>query len=222
MVSHTRDLRFVAYKRAYLCLDPATGELWFRAHVASDVYGVFGEAFCRMGHDHQAPAPDCSCGFYGLSDRGKAAGLKFSGALFAEVVGSSALLAVSLYGTVVEGSQGFRASRQRVDFLELNGRCLFCSRPAAAVLPTRTFYSASGSKELRFCDSLCALHLSKAKYPDDPLSPAEVSGRLGVDVRWGTHTSVDDVLLGRIPGADDRARGWTSALVRLLGLAAEQ
>lgn len=93
---------------------------------ARDVpYGVDAHAICNawgfLGKSqHEAPRWDCYCGFYALAERPK------------EFEYGSFLAQVELFGTVIEGERGWRASRQRVLSLFALRRCAFveCSNVA--------------------------------------------------------------------------------------------
>ena len=69
-------------------------------------YGVVAQATCPLD-DHDAPAADCSCGFYAVADDTQ---LWRLGADEPEL----AVLDVELAGRVIEHDHGYRASDQRV------------------------------------------------------------------------------------------------------------
>jgi hypothetical protein len=85
-------------------------------------YGVVAHATCPLeGHD--APAAECSCGFYAVADDTQ---LWRLGADEPEL----AVLDVELAGRVIEHDHGYRASDQRVQSVRFHGSCVRCGRRA--------------------------------------------------------------------------------------------
>jgi hypothetical protein len=85
-------------------------------------YGVVAHATCPL-EDHEAPAADCSCGFYAVADDTQ---LWRLGADEPEL----AVLDVELAGRVIEHDHGYRASDQRVQSVRFHGACVRCGRGA--------------------------------------------------------------------------------------------
>lgn len=78
-------------------------------------YGLRGKARCRVA-PHQAPAPDCRCGFHALKSRAEAERLLPHRA-------GAVLLEVELYGELVAHSKGWRGAEQEVMAVHLPAEC---------------------------------------------------------------------------------------------------
>jgi hypothetical protein len=87
-----------------------------------EAYGAVAHATCAFS-DHEAPAADCSCGFYAVADDTQ---LWRLGADEPEL----AVLDVELAGRVIEHDHGYRASHQRVTNVRFHGVCVRCGRGA--------------------------------------------------------------------------------------------
>jgi hypothetical protein len=87
-----------------------------------EAYGAVAHASCALS-DHEAPAADCSCGFYAVADDTQ---LWRLGADEPEL----AVLDVELAGTVIEHDHGYRASDQRVTHVRFHGVCVRCGQRA--------------------------------------------------------------------------------------------
>lgn len=130
-------------------------------------YGVDAHAICNawgswtlLGKSqHEAPRWDCYCGFYGLAERPK------------EFEYGSFLAQVELFGTVIEGERGWRASRQRVLSLFALRRCAFveCSNVAEG------FQVESDGSVWSSCADHALFGLG---------SLADLRAKLGTEVRW--------------------------------------
>ena len=87
-----------------------------------EAYGAVAHASCALT-DHEAPAADCSCGFYAVADDTQ---LWRLGADEPEL----AVLDVELAGRVIEHDHGYRASHQRVTHVRFHGVCVRCGQRA--------------------------------------------------------------------------------------------
>jgi hypothetical protein len=87
-----------------------------------EAYGALAHATCALA-DHDAPAADCSCGFYAVADDAQ---LWRLGADEPEL----AVLDVELAGRVIEHDHGYRASYQRVTHVRFHGVCVRCGKHA--------------------------------------------------------------------------------------------
>lgn len=112
------------YKIAQLIVGPGD-EAWL-AGVTSLRYRVDEVARCRR-RGCVPPGLDCRCGFYAFRDRTRAVELlrQLTGRHPAR---SYVLLTADLDGEVLEYEAGFRAQRQRVLRIELQGICTRCLR----------------------------------------------------------------------------------------------
>ena len=86
-----------------------------------NVWRPSGEAIVRKAHD--APEPDCHCGFYAVNDREH----------LTEQDGSWPLLEVELFGRVIVHEKGFRAQRQRVRCCTVPNACVYCGDEAVGL-----------------------------------------------------------------------------------------
>ncbi len=192
------DPVFEGFKRAYLLVaeplnaGPHAASFAFRPHILDIRYEVDSQAACATYSaldgvpPHSPPAQDCTCGFYAVKDHEEASSMTFAGASMAPDHGSSILLNVQLYGTVIEGTKGFRGSHQRVLSVDLDPGCVVCGRPATKLVPSKLFQMSS---QLRWsiCDSVCDRHT-----PPDVATfmPSHVASSLRIDVGWGMHRPV--------------------------------
>lgn len=126
-------------------------------------YGIDATAVCNYQSDHVAPVWECSCGFYALTEKPTTPEL---GWFMAEV---------ELFGTVIAGEHGWRASRQRVLSMEVFRSCQAnggeCGDPADGFQVGR-----SGGVW-----PTCARHA-----PLGYASLADLTARLGTEVRWAS------------------------------------
>jgi hypothetical protein len=111
-----RKLARLGYEQDRVVLRPA----FYRQLGAA--YGANAQATCALS-DHDAPASDCSCGFYAVADDAQ---LWRLGADEPEL----AVLDVELAGRVIEHDHGFRASHQRVTNVRFHGVCVRCGKQA--------------------------------------------------------------------------------------------
>ena len=125
-------------------------------------YGVVAHASCALeGHD--APAADCSCGFYAVADDAQ---LWRLGADEPEL----AVLEVELAGRVIEHDHGYRASDQTVRAVRFHGVCVRCGREAEVF------------GQRRFGGLVPACRRCARR----PIEPAAVAYALGVPVTFTT------------------------------------
>ncbi len=129
-----KDTEYItAYKRAYVVYDSESKTYGFapmRLEGDSHLnrrYGTEATAVCDKGSGHQAPLKACECGFYALKLRrhlGKVVGSDPQTGLWR--ANALATLEVDLSGTVISGSLGYRAEKQRVLKVQLSRRCSIC------------------------------------------------------------------------------------------------
>lgn len=190
MLKNPAELR--GYKRAYLVVEftrPTPGgpevavDAGFRSHASDVLYRADDAALCLEGGDHRPPEPGCRCGFYSLKDRRAVERWRFTGAFFRSHPGSSAVLEVGPYGElVIEGTEGFRASRQQVFAAYLDPRCRFCGRKAVTTVAagpcqrtlSRNLYAAESA-----CQS-CAERFPAGRR----LSLSQLTALLGTEARF--------------------------------------
>jgi hypothetical protein len=139
-----------------------------------EAYGARAHASCALS-DHEAPAADCSCGFYAVSDDTH---LWRLGADEPEL----AVLDVELAGRVIEHDHGYRASHQRVMSVQFHGVCVRCGK-RADVFAHRRFGSLVPScrrcarRALELHEVSESLDVPVSFRTDDP-APASVATRL--------------------------------------------
>jgi hypothetical protein len=137
-------------------------------------YGAVAEATCALA-DHDAPAADCSCGFYAVADESQ---LWRLGADEPEL----AVLDVELAGRIIEHDHGYRASDQRVTAVRLHGVCVRCGK-RAETFAHRRFGSLVPScrrcahRTVELDEVSTSLEVPVSFTTDDP-EPAPVATRL--------------------------------------------
>jgi hypothetical protein len=170
----------MAWKTATLTGTMWSDELAFKPLSAPGTYGTTEVAECRPvpgvtpGHrwmwsydgkrgvddgppEHDAPHPDCACGFYATKDRTAPA---------VDVVA----LRVELTGTVIVHERGYRAQRQQVVAIEIPKMCRCGRKDVIGLLPMAPFRP------------LCPR--CSDRIPVRPAVLSDVAGRLGLDVGW--------------------------------------
>lgn len=149
---------FVGYKTLQIVVND-DGTLALEGSMEAP-YGIDATATCGIGYPHTAPDWDCSCGFYALAERPKSPDY---GQFIAQV---------ELFGTVMEGKRGWRASRQRVLSIQTVSRtCSFgCDEPAVGF----TNDGQGGACQV------CAKHAALGYA-----TPAQMTALLGTEVSWG-------------------------------------
>lgn len=136
-----------------------------------------------MEHNHPAPHPHGTCGFYGAT-----------GDPLDWMMPQAALLDVELYGRVVRHERGWRASRQRVLGARFARGCVDClAREARPALVTRR--DPLGSPRLLVA-ARCGRCVAVWRSPSDGelVAPAELAGLLGTEVSWLDETTSAHVL----------------------------
>lgn len=143
-----------AYKVAQLCCQH--GLLSFMGIGMNGVYGVDERALCMKGYaalgnlpsgHARIPDENCSCGFY-ARPWPRAQVLK-------SVAAGQVLLEVELFGKIIEGTDAYRAERQRVLRAEVNGwhelwpPVLKCQGPAESMMYYANAYDPRGGCEER-------------------------------------------------------------------------
>lgn len=98
--------------------------------VSHGTYQSDDVAVCETWGGHEAPQPNCRCGFYALTTRRAAEAMQ-------RLTGAGVLLEVDLYGTIVEHEKGVRAGEQVVLAVHLHTRCRICLRAADGVAEDR-------------------------------------------------------------------------------------
>jgi hypothetical protein len=129
-------------------------------------YAVADRAMCPL-QDHDAPAADCTCGFYAVEHDDE---LWRLGSYEPEL----AVLDVDLAGRVVEHEHGYRASDQRVRRVTVGNTCVRCGRPAVAL--RRHWFGG--------LTPACERHARR------PVALDTVSHALGVPVAFSTEDAV--------------------------------
>lgn len=124
-------------------------------------YDVDATAKCTYGHNHASPDWDCTCGFYALSAKPTTAECGWF------------LANVELFGTVIEGEHGWRASRQRVlsmsAFRECQAKDGECGKKA------KGFQVGQSGRVWPVCEKHAPLGYSTLN---------ELTGALGTEVSW--------------------------------------
>lgn len=120
-------------------------------------YPVDAHAKCGSGGKHTAPDWGCSCGFYALNTAPLAPEY---GRFIAEV---------ELFGKVIEGEYGWRASRQRVLSLQAFQTCVKCTVTAVG------FRVARKGNVVPVCHS----HSLWRR-----ITLAQLTAAIGTEVRW--------------------------------------
>lgn len=143
-----------AYKVANLCCQH--GLLSFMGIGMNGVYGVDEHASCMKGYaalgklpsgHARIPDENCSCGFY-ARPWPRAQVLK-------SVAAGQVLLEVELFGKIIEGTEAYRAERQRVLRAEVNSwhelwpPVLKCQGPAESMMDYANAYDPRGGCEER-------------------------------------------------------------------------
>lgn len=164
----------IAYKTARLARLP-DGSVGFGPMSADGIYRTSAVAQCRpvigvtpgrrwiWGVDdqavdeHDAPHPDCACGFYATVDRRSPTAGQVS-------------LRVALTGTVIVHQRGYRAQRQQVMAVEIPQMCGCGATDVVGLSPCSPFRPVC-----RQCSDA---------HPVDPMSLSDLAGDLCVDVAW--------------------------------------
>lgn len=126
--------------------------------------------------DHEVPDLDCTCGFWAVKRRED---VEYTG---------NVTLRVELLGKVIEGTKGYRASRQRIlaiEFAPSYCQALAC-KATVTHLSHRSIHrdvdTPGLDDEIR---GLCAAHAAHCD-PLDTASLADVAAFLGYEVTWPT------------------------------------
>ncbi|HEX5613876.1 MAG TPA: hypothetical protein VFZ83_01860 [Acidimicrobiia bacterium] len=169
----------VAHKRARLV--DAGGRVVFAALSAPVCYGTHGAASCPWCH-HEAPSPECTCGFWGVEDPW----------LLDDVVGprrrGESFLVVELSGSSVAYELGARAGRQRVLAVGVDGWCSECLALGRVTCATRLVRFAKDRGP--FLWSVCLRHSRGAlrTYTADDLA---LLLKMPVALDWSQAPDVD-------------------------------
>ena len=165
---------FVGYKAVSLKLTKG-GKIEVGGYVGSVTLDATAKcsAWPRPEVPHEAPDVNCKCGLYALDD---AADVSYG------YRDTEHLATVELFGTVIVGETGWRASRQRILDIALGTSCRACDlfgdvrRAADAV-----YFSVTGDML-----TLCAQHGELAVNLNAAIrqSPDDLTARLGVPVSW--------------------------------------
>lgn len=150
-----------------------TGEFLIRGSVGP--YKPDATAQCVNGTEHRGgtvPSWNCTCGFWALKkpiELSKTHGR-----------GGNALARVELFGKVIEGRLGYRASRQRVLSITYDWQCVFNSCEKMA----EVFVSSDIDAVLPHCLTH-ASSLGRSSAVFQILTPAELSAKVGTEVHIG-------------------------------------
>lgn len=183
------------YKRAYLTAHALPGEwrpslstLSFVSQVGFP-YGKDSVARCYVKPEEHTPdmvpVEDCKCGFHALRERTDIANFIFAGGEMryndpAAVEPTAVLLEVALWGRVIEGTTGYRASRQKIFAVDFPGVCALCDNPASAIgwTPVSPYNPYVPAPLYSVCYR-CSEKLGVVTF-----TPAEIGSALGVEVRF--------------------------------------
>lgn len=132
------------------------------------------------GTHHDAPQPDCTCGFYAVK---RVTGDHRTAGFFVA-------LDVDLYGRVIRHTAGWRAEKQRVIKVTIGSICALCGTRKATCLGFSGRVLNSNAGPLQLLHALCD-KCAPTFDTGERLTLADVSGYLGVEVAWGRQ------LLGR-------------------------
>ena len=172
------DMPILAWKRAQIAWSLGGGYL-FDGIGAGGRYGADAVATCHSPawtidtsrfwepaipvRNHSAPALECRCGFYALTDPPSRNRLHF-------------LLSVELFGRVIVHEKGCRAEKQRVLQVTAPTQCTFCREAV-------TTFVIPGGYRLDHDQPMMAARCAAHVHPDDvPVSAEALSRELGVPV----------------------------------------
>ncbi len=203
-----------AVKLARLGIDLSARSGLFFPWIDTLPYAAEGYAECAEGGDHQAPATDCTCGFYAAYD---ADGLMTLLQPDHAALAGAALLTVELGGVEIAGPQAVRAEQQRVLGAQIMPLCPLCDGPQRSTeLPGLYAWRTGGSDTHRWVVPLCESHAALSR-DIHRLSLGDVAGMVGTEVTWAPRELVElfcdwrDVQLAagqaRGPLASDRTLG---------------
>ena len=192
--------RFVGYKRAMVLLAPglfdfsrpavpSPNTFRFGAVATALTYAVVDRAVCYAAQANQllgsvvvdqadhdpakVPVWECMCGFYALRSPREPASFRFPGS--STHPAQPSLLQVDLFGTVLEGERGFRASGQAVRSVTFAPRCGWCGAPTEKLGMGPSLPSGVHSAHLRYLEPLCSEHACSELY-----APEVFQFRLGL------------------------------------------
>jgi len=152
-------------------------EIAFESMNQPDIFGLQAGAHCRS-HPHEPPAEHCKCGFYALDDKKRILRGDYAGHVPRP---HNVVLAVALYGTVIQGTRGWRASRQRVRRIEVANRCAHprCGGEVVAVAVGEVAAINTAGKWMRLVP-VCAEHTRTSSHPKRPSGKDEKLGPAGL------------------------------------------
>lgn len=175
---------FPGWKRAQLLGRVENRQLLdvsYCGHTRSDIYRSDQPAECSYGveskHSDGIPGAECSCGYWAVSTPEAANQATYEGGMF-YTPGTTVVLEVAAYGTVVEATEGWRASHMQIFSVSLPRLC-DCGTPAVGVAVVRPHDYVAGWSYL---DVVCAQCRPRAFHIDD------VERCVGVPVLWGAGT----------------------------------
>jgi|ERR1035437_320310 hypothetical protein len=128
-------------------------------------------AYPKPDPPHAAPDPDCTCGFWALSERPSMSSY------------SPILATVELFGTVIHGEKGYRANRQRITRIDIDPTCVMCDVVGDTRRGADALYAKFGGEITK----LCAGHGSASAGINalERLEVDQVADILGIPVAWG-------------------------------------
>lgn len=165
-------------------------DIHFAGAVKPVSYTADAAAVCLGGKSHTGRTdPDCSCGFYAAIDREAIVAGRYSGG-GVRLTPYTCVLDVDLWGDwVVEGRNGYRGDRQRVNNVTLYHTCHYCEQPTRRLAVGATRRITVDNKEERPLFTVCDTCESTPETTGDlatrfipTISIAELTGALGVDV----------------------------------------
>lgn len=176
-----------AYKFAHLV--KFNGKFMFRGGTKPVTYGAEDYAVCTINTDpdHEVPSVECTCGFYGVKDRGYHQPISTLSALGLAIVHSD------FYGRVIEhtlprGGIVYRAKHQRVLAFE-NPDCRRCWYFKTIHTPaTHWVRSAEATDDLvnlygTILDPACMDHaVERMSESNDEVLPLRLPGLEGIEI----------------------------------------
>lgn len=142
-------------------------------------YRTDDTAHCARRENHPPLTENCTCGFYGLTNRDKIITSHFAGGTNTRA--NSAVLTVYLYGDVIEGSLGMRATHQKVAVVEVQNKCARCHSRDVTHVAQGELADITLRSEIHYLDQVCAACAQQADGHVFTLDQLE--DELGVEVR---------------------------------------
>ena len=162
---------FVAYKTVKVALSDGLLKLSGSWETITIDDTARCKKYPRPVPEHDAPYVGCDCGFWALKK--KPGEPNYSGNVVATV---------EMFGTVIHGKDGYRASRQRVLRIELPRACECCALMEDRRRMTNGMYFAINGSGHPLCvdHGETALSINAAIR----MTPAEIAAQIGTEVGW--------------------------------------